>query len=334
MTFIKVISSLIVLLFSLNSFSEIMSWERHEIPGAVCGSGDQYSIFINKRESEYVQMHFQPGGACWSRDTCWGPNFRAWIRPINFPIIALPQAISKDPLANFTKVLFPYCTGDVFAGDHVADYGFGGKVHHKGYMNIYKAMNYMVKNNLIDFNNVIHYAQTGSSAGAIGSLFHGYFLQSYFPNADYKSLIIDSPGMHWSDTFWDKFTEELMLDFRVAAQYVGVAIDYYGGQVIRNLPAICKTYSDWNVGIIQSSMDAVMSSIFDSIGWEEHRNMVFSDFGIFQTSQLYENCASWSPDSILHAYFYLQPFEFDKANGKKFYEFVEDVLNGKTQTSY
>lgn len=325
---------IVLLIFSLNSFSTSLLWEKHDIPNAVCGNGEQYSVYVNKRSSEYVQLHFQPGGACWSWDTCWGPNFRTIIYPIIRPLIRLPDVISKDPLAQFSKVVFPYCTGDVFAGDHIAQYKYGSKVHHKGYTNIYKAMNYLSKNEILDFENVIHYAQTGSSAGAIGSLFHGYFLQSYFPNTQYKTLLIDSPGMHWSDSFWNKFTKKLMFDFRVAAQYVGVAIDYYGGQVIRNLPQICDTYYDWNVGIIQSSMDFVMSTIFDGIGLIAHREMVYSDFGLYQQSQNFDNCASWSPDSILHAYFYLDPIEMDKANGKEFYNFVEDVLNGKTQRSY
>ena len=66
------------------------------------------------------------------------PLSRTWLHPI--PKIPLFSTISSgyegvSPVSEDTVVYLPYCTGDVFAGSHVAQYQMNLNVRHSGYQN-------------------------------------------------------------------------------------------------------------------------------------------------------------------------------------------------------
>ena len=137
----------------------------------------QYSVYVEIKKPNKLAIEFMGGGACWSKNTCWGPNFRTVLFPL--PKLPAMSVLSSgyeqmSPLSDYSFVYFPYCTGDVFAGDHTAKYEgllLDFPVHHRGYTNVQKTIKYL-KENKIDFSQVEDFVVYGSSAGAIGSLVH------------------------------------------------------------------------------------------------------------------------------------------------------------------
>ena len=54
-------------------------WERIPVPGARCGDGGEYSVFLKKGRREKVAFAFMGGGACWSESTCMGVEIRTLL---------------------------------------------------------------------------------------------------------------------------------------------------------------------------------------------------------------------------------------------------------------
>ena len=57
------------------SVAAARGWRRVEVPGALCGDGSPYSIFLSGegRDHSRVAFAFQGGGGCWDALTCHGP---------------------------------------------------------------------------------------------------------------------------------------------------------------------------------------------------------------------------------------------------------------------
>jgi hypothetical protein len=79
----KLLKNLSVAAFLLltSSLAKAHEWTRIKIPGAKCGDGRDYEIFIDKKSESNWIFEFTPGGVCWSASTCYGPNLRTWIFP-------------------------------------------------------------------------------------------------------------------------------------------------------------------------------------------------------------------------------------------------------------
>ncbi len=319
------------LLLSLLAISTMATeWETIEVPNTYCGNGDQYKTFIQKGDPNKLEVHFAGGGACWSKSTCFGPNFRAKISASDNPNYGRGGMVKNNPLEEFTKIVFNYCTGDVFVGNHTAEYG----IKHVGKRNIFKILNYLKENNIIDFDSVEHFVQTGSSAGALGSLFLAKKVQTYFPNAQKKTMLLETPGLHWGERFWDKFTLQILEDFYEASKDIVDNLFEYGGMTIKHLPQICDTYYDWSVGITQADKDIAMSALFGSTNPYKHKELVHGRDGLLRASRKISNCAAWVPNSFLHAFSKFDFFQIVKAGNKTAISFFEDVLAGKTDKSY
>ena len=119
----KIIILILCILASVQS-AYAREWREIIIPGAFCGDGSPYKVFLDKRSHKRMLIEFMGGGACWSDDTCRGYNLRTWI--YNIPKVpqfsVLMSDIEGSPWSKHSVLYFPYCTGDVHAGNHVATY--------------------------------------------------------------------------------------------------------------------------------------------------------------------------------------------------------------------
>lgn len=141
-----------------NAMSLWGNYEKVEIPGATCGDGSPYKIFVMRANTAIdrylgndrrLTIQFEPGGACWDYLSCSGQlglkgaahpdgipdNFmdlNAYLDP-NVPggsmnAVLSPVIMKFHPLgqsvktAYWNKVFLPYCTGDVYIGNKVATY--------------------------------------------------------------------------------------------------------------------------------------------------------------------------------------------------------------------
>jgi len=126
------------------------TWTWIPLAGTACGDGSPAGFAINRVGSgRDLVIALAGGGACWSAATCFGSlrsathlvdgyGARELAADRNLGSVLLRR--DKDglfPLANLVYV--PYCTGDLHAGDRIAEYPDGDllrRVHHVGARNL------------------------------------------------------------------------------------------------------------------------------------------------------------------------------------------------------
>lgn len=155
-----------------------------------CALGDGYRFFVRPGDVERLFVYFEGGGACWNADTCdpsrEPPVFVPTIEPAAHPgrrsgVFDLRRP--DNPLAEFTMVFAPYCTGDVHLGDRISTYRVGETgeitVRHLGNVNATAVLDW-VRSNVAGARTVV---VAGSSAGAVGTPFHASRVAQAFPEA-------------------------------------------------------------------------------------------------------------------------------------------------------
>ena len=299
----------------LIAFCLIISFPLHArkftrvlIPGATCGDGTTYSVFVNStgKDARKLAVEFMGGGVCWDSSSCFGPNLRTWIHPLPKLIgqtnVMVSETEKKSPLHNHMVLYFPYCAGDVFAGSHTIKYEWGPKVHHTGHSNIEKSLVHLQNSGYINLDSVQDLVLYGSSAGGIASLLHSATFDKYISRKTKRTILADAPGLHFGKTFWNKFTRQQLRDFNTAFSKVGLNSVMDDGMVANRAPDFCRALRKWEIGILQGSQDLIMSSVFGNITPEEHRQLVYSDSGIFELTKSIKNCSAWTPDTLMHTF--------------------------------
>lgn len=324
---------LLIPLFGLQA----RSFKTYTIPGAVCGNGMAYKVWVDTQNTEPTKLavEFMGGGACWSLATCYGPNLRAWVHPLPKIVSKMNVMLNKKgPLTKHSALYFPYCTADVFAGNHVAKYQLRSKVHHVGYSNIQKTIDYLQKKKVINFSQIEDIVLYGSSAGGIGSLLHSYTFDQVVPKSAKRTIISDSPGLHFGRRFWTKFTDKTLSDFKIAFKKVSLRLDTGDGMLAQKIPYVCKKLSNWNIGILQGARDIVMSTVFGNISAKDHRHLVYSKKGISAVTERITNCSSWTPDNRYHAFLLFPERANLEAEGVSALEYGTQIYNGRTDINY
>lgn len=320
------------------SFNAFAKFESIKIPGAVCGNGGSFSVFFKKGESDKLAVEFMGGGACWSASTCYGPNFRAWFHQLPKLItnasLAATGSKEETPFYQHSFLYIPYCTGDVFAGKHVARYRFGIKAHHKGFSNTKLIFDHLINEGYIHPENVKDLGLFGASAGALGALIHGRDIEARFPNAVKKTLIADSPGLHWGKNFWNKFNPEMMKDIKDALERVNLEIDTHDGFIAELLPDVCTLYQEFNIGFLQGSRDVIMTLLFGNISTKDHEELIYSERGLYGVTQRIRNCKAWVPQTHMHTFLLSRPSGDIKASQKTAIEFSKEIYKGDMITNY
>lgn len=220
----------------------------------------------------------------------------------------------------------------------MTDYELNATVHHVGSLNIQKALRFLEMEGLVHFNKVEELNIYGASAGAIGGFMHARRIANKTPAASKKTLLADSPGLHFGEEFWEKFTDTMRTDIQRALDAIHFSYDENNGMVAPGVPSACEFYHDFSIGILQASQDLVMSRLFGEISHQEHEDLVYSRDGIYQQTLDVPNCAAWTPSSKWHTYLLLPNTAEHTASylddEKTALEFSLDILDGKTQVNY
>ncbi|MDC0254184.1 pectin acetylesterase-family hydrolase [Bacteriovoracales bacterium] len=309
-------------------------YEVLTVPGAFCGNGDAYKIFIDKKRKSKWAFEFRPGGVCWDKKSCFG------VIPHAFPLfpskflflksVYSRRKKSQNFLAGHGHVIFPYCTADVYAGTHRTYYGDNEMIHF-GRTNVEKSLKLLADIGYLDWSKVKDLFVYGSSAGAFGTLVHLPTFDKLMPKDSSlkRTLIIDSAGMHFGEKFWEKFSPDFRKDFSDAFSRYGIKTGLESGNLARFFPPLCEKFSHWNVGVIQGSRDIVMSRFFGDISISDHEDLVFSPNGIYQSTIKPRNCSSWISRSNVHAYLFFSPFRWVKIDGLNPYDYTKKVYRGR-----
>ncbi|TNF27669.1 MAG: hypothetical protein EP319_10945 [Deltaproteobacteria bacterium] len=326
---------LVLCFFTFNAYA---NFEAIKIPGAVCGNGGSFSVFYKKGDQKKLAVEFMGGGACWSASTCYGPNLRAWFHQLPKAItnasLAATGSKKDNPFYGHSFLYIPYCTGDVFAGKHTAKYRFGIKAHHQGYSNTKLIFDHLIKEKIIEPNEVQDLGLFGASAGALGALIHGKDIEARFPNAIKKTLIADSPGLHWGQDFWNKFSPRMLEDIIDALAKVNLEIDTHDGFIAELLPEVCSLYRDFNIGFLQGSKDVIMTLMFGNISTKDHEKLIYSERGLYGVTQRIRNCKAWVPQTHMHTFLLSKPSGDIKAGNKTAIEFSKEIYRGNMITNY
>ena len=307
------------------------------IPNAQCGNGLPYHVFYSQGKDDKLLIELMGGGACWSLSSCYGPNIRTWLHQIptlpSYSVLTSGQK-ERSPFYDRTVVYFPYCTGDVYAGRHIGEYALGVKAYHVGYRNISLSLDHLFREGFLNSKTYKDLVLFGASAGALGSLIHGKRIARYFDSLEKKTLLADSPGLHWGEDFWDKFTPKMIRDIDDALGSVGLDIDRSSGLISPSVPKLCGIYRDWSLGFFQGSQDVIMTYLFGNINPKDHEELVYSDKGIFEQTKNIKNCSSWVPSTKMHTFLLLDKSAQMQASGVSAMDFVRMIYNGETSRNF
>jgi len=325
---------LLIILLLISSPLFARSWQKVSIPGAKCGNGRPYKVFLDIRDSKKLAVEFMGGGVCWSARTCYGPGKKTWLNRLPaFPAFSLFSG-NQSAFAKHSMIYFPYCTGDVHAGEHIAHYALNLQVFHYGYRNIVKSLEYLAQKKFIDFSALQEAVLFGSSAGGIGAILHTPSFEKYLSPSAKKILIADSAGLHFGKNFWHKFSIPMLNDFRQNFDKIDLTIDENDGFIAPAIPQICDQLADWKIGFLQGSRDMVMSLGFGDISMRRHQELIYSELGVYELTKNIANCAAWVPDSPTHTFLLINYTAGMRAAGKSALEFALDIYHGITTKNY
>ncbi len=178
-------------------------------PGAptICSRDTPFRYFVRGGDPKKIVIDFQGGGACWNELTCsiagsifneaapTAAEIKAAVDGNTFGgIYRFDKA--ESPVAGWTFVHIPYCTGDIHWGDATVEYTKDVKIQHKGFVNSQAVLSWVYAN--YDPEQIL---VTGCSAGAYGAIGHSAWIAQKYPNAKI-SVLADSGCGTVSDTFF------------------------------------------------------------------------------------------------------------------------------------
>jgi len=180
------------------------TWTWVDFPDSACNDGSTTGIGVNVGTTSNVLVYMEGGGACWNAFTCY-TAMTATLGPFQAAQFATRQGqlggsifdrtVAANPFKDWNMVYMPYCTGDVHAGDNVANYG-GQMFHHQGHDNVLAYL----KRLGATFPTPAKVAITGSSAGGGGVMTNYPFFRAYWPGAqgyeidDSLPFFVDNPA--------------------------------------------------------------------------------------------------------------------------------------------
>ena len=191
-----------------------------------CSDGSEWTFWTRDADPERVILYFQGGGACWEDHSCKNPGgtYKTTVHDDdpNIGSIFHSDAYgignfrnSANPIADWSWIYVPYCTGDVHLGFSQGIYSDNNVSHH-GHANAQFAYSHMLEN----YPNAQTILVTGSSAGSIPSPFYGAQASLDYPDAKIMVFNDGSGGLYTNNTYdfyeiWNM--QETVLDFPMSS---------------------------------------------------------------------------------------------------------------------
>jgi Pectinacetylesterase len=178
-------------------------WKR-VFPGGRCrcSDGSRFSYWLHEASRRKVVFYLQDGGACFDAKTCAPSTGVYQTRVTEGPAGetgAFEFGNPRNPLASYSAVYVPYCSGDVHLGETTVSYGRGLTVHHDGFVNGTTAMKAVLR----DFPDATDVVVIGESAGSLSAPVYAALIADRLPDARVTS-ISDGSGSYPDDPRIDK----------------------------------------------------------------------------------------------------------------------------------
>ncbi len=159
----------------------------------ICGNGSAFQFFVRQASSsKKLVIYFEAGGACWDARTCDDESL-AYDKSIDYAEFETYRGIfdfanPENPVADYNWVFIPYCTADVHTGSRDHTYtdvlGLQQTIKHQGYVNVQSVLKWITENYPAPERIVI----TGSSAGALGTIFFAEPIMSHYADVPVVQL--------------------------------------------------------------------------------------------------------------------------------------------------
>jgi Pectinacetylesterase len=175
-----------------DAFVSAAQWIKVTPSKGVCAHGGRYSFWVHPGSRRKLLFYLQPGGGCWSFETCLpGSTFcddsvTAADSPAGQRGI-FDLSNRANPFRGHTIVYAPSCTGDVHWGDNVQTYRSGTDrltIRHKGFVNASTALRWAYR--AVPRPRSVFVA--GCSAGSVGSAAFAPFVIRHYRRARVAQL--------------------------------------------------------------------------------------------------------------------------------------------------
>ena len=167
------VAAAIAVVGGADAFVSAARWMRVTPSKGICAHGGSYAFWIHRGSPGKLLFYLQPGGGCWSFETC-RPGSTFYDDAVTAADTPAGQggifdlANPRNPFRGYTIVYAPSCTGDVHWGDHVQTYRSGAQrltIRHKGFVNASTALRWAYR--AVPHPRAVFVA--GCSAGSVGS---------------------------------------------------------------------------------------------------------------------------------------------------------------------
>ncbi len=247
-------------------------WTWVPVDGALCRDGSATGIGVNYNPASTKLMIFlEGGGACFNVLTCASnpstfgqTDFQAAFGAGGSEASAgiFDRADSKNPVADWSFVYVPYCTGDLHGGnipDGGTTDGLGPEAF-VGYHNVALDLARVVPT----FPHLTEVLLTGASAGGFGSLLNYDQVAAAFGAVPVE--LLDDSGPPMSTDYLAPCLQELVTQtWNLAATIVadcGAACQGDGGFALPYLQHVAGSHPDRAMGLADSTHDGVISDFF------------------------------------------------------------------------
>lgn len=342
---------------NLKNNPKIDKWYRIENREMKSSEGGEYHALFKKGRENKVMVYFAGGGVSVDEQTARNDTYNTklvWpdmMANVTMNMGGLATKSEINPFSDWTVILFPYATGDFHSGTGEFKYtDTDGKekiLYHNGYNNFTAAMKKVMKKAGIE--NADAVVVTGYSAGGwAASLLADDVFSIYFPNAQRKTVLVDSSMAlfdDWKDVaknVWqspqhivDRInTDNIVLDSLIALH------ERHGDDV--NILFDCSTRDGSLAQVQRYFKDKVIDETTGEMPVEE------SDADVFQASlkdfvyKLKEQANGYvfifdgydwygDPRNMTSHTIISVPIVFEKRNdtGKSIAEWLEDAINGE-----
>jgi hypothetical protein len=176
----------------------VNNWQAVTAPtDCMCADGSSYTYWIHHGDPSKVVFYLQGGGACFDPVTC---AFDSGTYKVTAPATDDPTAITtgifdfadpRNPIADYSVVFAPYCTGDLHLGTATHVYGPQLTVQHKGFVNASTALDDLAA----QFPDAKHVLVAGESAGSAPTPLYGGLASDLLPDAQVE-VLADSSGAY------------------------------------------------------------------------------------------------------------------------------------------
>ena len=179
----------------------VAGWEQVTAPSeCMCADGSPYSYWIHRGDPSKVVFFLEGGGACVDAGTCnfGSPAYRHSIGanddPNDYSSGIFDFGDGRNPLANYSFVFAPYCTGDVHLGTATHVYGPELTVQHKGSINASTALKALAA----EFPDTAQLVVTGESAGSVPTPLYAGLAHDLLPESAI-TVLADGSGAYPAD---------------------------------------------------------------------------------------------------------------------------------------